>query len=61
MHRQNIDAYHNPDARTYEDKRAVVSLDQTLATSNAENQEDAANGVHASALSIMGHCIGYCA
>ncbi|XP_040117276.1 centrosome and spindle pole-associated protein 1 isoform X10 [Oryx dammah] len=43
MHRQNIDAYHNPDARTYEDKRAVVSLDQTLATSNAENQEDAAN------------------
>ncbi|XP_044784649.2 centrosome and spindle pole-associated protein 1 isoform X9 [Bubalus bubalis] len=43
MHRQNIDAYHNPDARTYEDKRAVVSLDQNLATSNAENQEDAAN------------------
>ena len=43
MHRQNIDAYHNPDARAYEDKRAVVSLDQTLATSNAENQEDAAN------------------
>ncbi|XP_065759574.1 centrosome and spindle pole-associated protein 1 isoform X10 [Muntiacus reevesi] len=43
MHRQNIDAYHNPDARTYEDKRAVVSLDQNLATSNAENQEDASN------------------
>ncbi|MXQ91876.1 hypothetical protein E5288_WYG019621 [Bos mutus] len=43
MHRQNIDAYHNPDARAYEDKRAVVSLDQNLATSNAENQEDAAN------------------
>ncbi|XP_061294894.1 centrosome and spindle pole-associated protein 1 isoform X9 [Bos javanicus] len=42
MHRQNIDAYHNPDARAYEDKRAVVSLDQNLATSNAENQ-DAAN------------------
>uniref|UniRef100_A0A0D9RNE6 Centrosome and spindle pole associated protein 1 n=1 Tax=Chlorocebus sabaeus TaxID=60711 RepID=A0A0D9RNE6_CHLSB len=43
MHRQNIDAYHNPDARTYEDKRAVVSLDPNLATSNAENLEDAAN------------------
>ncbi|XP_036854081.2 centrosome and spindle pole-associated protein 1 isoform X12 [Manis javanica] len=43
MHRQNIDAYHNPDARTYEDKRAVVSLDQDLATSSAENLEDSAN------------------
>ncbi|XP_051015225.1 centrosome and spindle pole-associated protein 1 isoform X18 [Acomys russatus] len=42
MHRQNIDAYHNPDARTHEDKRAVVSIDQNLATS-AENLEDAAN------------------
>ena len=43
MHRQNIDAYHNPDARTHEDKRAVVSLDQNLATTNAENLEDSAN------------------
>ncbi|XP_051826046.1 centrosome and spindle pole-associated protein 1 isoform X7 [Antechinus flavipes] len=43
MHRQNIDAYHNPDARTHEDKRAVVSLDQNLATTNAENLEDPAN------------------
>ncbi|XP_006150524.1 centrosome and spindle pole-associated protein 1 [Tupaia chinensis] len=43
MHRQNVDAYHNPDARTYEDKRAVVSLDRNLATSNAENLEDSAN------------------
>ncbi|XP_023373313.1 centrosome and spindle pole-associated protein 1 isoform X2 [Otolemur garnettii] len=43
MHRQNIDAYHNPDARSHEDKRAVVSLDQNLATSNAENLEDSAN------------------
>ncbi|ERE86122.1 centrosome and spindle pole associated protein 1 [Cricetulus griseus] len=43
MHRQNIDAYHNPDARTCEDKRAVVSIDQNLATSNAENLEDSAN------------------
>lgn len=43
MHRQNIDAYHNPDARTYEDKRAVVSLDQDLATLSAENLEDSAN------------------
>ncbi|XP_053785350.1 centrosome and spindle pole-associated protein 1 isoform X8 [Desmodus rotundus] len=43
MHRQNIDAYHNPDARPYEDKRAVVSLEQNLATSNAENLEDSAN------------------
>lgn len=43
MHRQNIDAYHNPDARTYEDKRAVLSLDQNLATSNAENLEDSTN------------------
>ncbi|KAM5281603.1 centrosome and spindle pole-associated protein 1 isoform 2-T2 [Ctenodactylus gundi] len=45
MHRQNIDAYHNPDARTYEDKRAVVSLNQNLATSNAENLEDSANNI----------------
>lgn len=43
MHRQNIDAYHNPDARPYEDKRAVVSLDQNLATSSAESLEDSAN------------------
>lgn len=43
MHRQNVDAYHNPDARTYEDKRAVVTLDQNLATSNAENLEDSTN------------------
>ncbi|XP_075405719.1 centrosome and spindle pole-associated protein 1 isoform X3 [Tenrec ecaudatus] len=43
MHRQNIDAYHNPDARTHEDKRAVVSLEPNLATSNAENLEDSAN------------------
>ncbi|XP_028625553.1 centrosome and spindle pole-associated protein 1 isoform X4 [Grammomys surdaster] len=43
MHRQNIDAYHNPDARAYEDKRDVVSIDQNLATSNAENLEDSAN------------------
>ncbi|XP_040597381.1 centrosome and spindle pole-associated protein 1 isoform X3 [Mesocricetus auratus] len=43
MHRQNIDAYHNPDARTYEDKRAVVSIAPNLATSNAENLEDSAN------------------
>ncbi|KAL6050667.1 hypothetical protein STEG23_014067, partial [Scotinomys teguina] len=43
MHKQNRDAYHNPDARTHEDKRAVVSIDQNLATSNAENLEDSAN------------------
>ncbi|XP_006880504.1 PREDICTED: centrosome and spindle pole-associated protein 1 [Elephantulus edwardii] len=43
MHRQNIDAYHNPDARPHEDKRAVVSLEQNLATSNAETLEDSAN------------------
>ncbi|CAH6777295.1 Cspp1 [Phodopus roborovskii] len=43
MHRQNIDAYHNPDARTYEDKRAVVAVDQKLATSSAENLEDSAD------------------
>ncbi|XP_077607899.1 centrosome and spindle pole-associated protein 1 isoform X9 [Crocuta crocuta] len=43
MHRQNIDAYHNPGVRTYEDKKAVVSLDQNLATSHAENLEDSAN------------------
>lgn len=43
MHKQNIDAYHNPDARPCEDKRAVVSVDQNLATANAENLEDSAN------------------
>ncbi|KAL1775619.1 centrosome and spindle pole-associated protein 1 isoform X1 [Sigmodon hispidus] len=43
MHRQNVDAYHNPDARACDDKRAVVSIDQNLATSNAENLEDSAD------------------
>lgn len=43
MHRQNIDAYHNPDARAYEDKRAVVSIDQKLAASDAGNLEDPAD------------------
>ncbi|KAH0617657.1 hypothetical protein JD844_016118 [Phrynosoma platyrhinos] len=27
MHKQNEDAYHNPEARVYEDKRAIVSVD----------------------------------
>lgn len=43
MHRQNLDAYHNPDAKISEDKRTVVSLDKNLATSNAENLEDSAS------------------
>lgn len=43
MHRQNVDASHNPDARPCEDQRAVVSLDQNLATSNAESLEDSAD------------------
>nr|XP_033789247.1 centrosome and spindle pole-associated protein 1 isoform X2 [Geotrypetes seraphini] len=39
MHKQNEDAYHNPDARAYEDKRAVVSVDLSLANPRVENLE----------------------
>ncbi|XP_029447284.1 centrosome and spindle pole-associated protein 1 isoform X3 [Rhinatrema bivittatum] len=45
MHKQNEDAYHNPDARAYEDKRAVVSVDLSLATPRIENLEATANKI----------------
>ncbi|KAM8811034.1 centrosome and spindle pole-associated protein 1 [Eudromia elegans] len=39
MHKQNEDAYHNPEARLYEDKRAIVSVDLSLASPRPENAE----------------------
>ncbi|XP_030071137.1 centrosome and spindle pole-associated protein 1 isoform X2 [Microcaecilia unicolor] len=45
MHKQNEDAYHNPDARAYEDKRAVVSVDLSLATPRIENLEASTNKI----------------
>ncbi|XP_069076392.1 centrosome and spindle pole-associated protein 1 isoform X2 [Pleurodeles waltl] len=37
MHRLNEDAYQNPDAKSYNDRRAIVSVDQSLATPRVEN------------------------
>ncbi|KAM6410095.1 centrosome and spindle pole-associated protein 1 isoform 3-T3 [Pluvialis apricaria] len=45
MHKQNEDAYHNPEARLYEDKRAVVSVDLSLASSRPENTEASTNKI----------------
>ncbi|NXV78425.1 CSPP1 protein, partial [Atlantisia rogersi] len=39
MHKQNENAYHNPQARLNEDKRAVVSVDPSLASQRPENTE----------------------
>ncbi|XP_025066019.1 centrosome and spindle pole-associated protein 1 isoform X6 [Alligator sinensis] len=39
MHKQNEDAYHNPEGRPYEDKRAIVSFDLGLPSSRPENAE----------------------
>ncbi|KAM6281293.1 centrosome and spindle pole-associated protein 1 [Porphyrio hochstetteri] len=39
MHKQNENAYHNPQARLNEDKRAVVSVDPSLASPRPENTE----------------------
>ncbi|NXB23666.1 CSPP1 protein, partial [Rhagologus leucostigma] len=41
MHKRNEEAYHNPEARLYEDKRAIVDL--TLASSRPENSEASTN------------------
>ncbi|XP_058030286.1 centrosome and spindle pole-associated protein 1 isoform X2 [Ahaetulla prasina] len=43
MHKQNEDAYHNPEARVYEDKRAVVSVDLSLASPRLENTDESTN------------------
>ncbi|XP_062426291.1 centrosome and spindle pole-associated protein 1 isoform X2 [Rhea pennata] len=45
MHKQNEDAYHNPEARLYEDKRAIVSLDLSLASPRPENTEASTNKI----------------
>ncbi|XP_075272155.1 centrosome and spindle pole-associated protein 1 isoform X3 [Opisthocomus hoazin] len=45
MHKQNEDALHNPEARLYEDKRAVVSVDQSLASLRPENTEASTNKI----------------
>ncbi|NWX37834.1 CSPP1 protein, partial [Notiomystis cincta] len=43
MHKRNEEAYHNPEARLYEDKRAIVDL--SLASSRPENSEATANKI----------------
>ncbi|XP_053875040.1 centrosome and spindle pole-associated protein 1 isoform X5 [Malaclemys terrapin pileata] len=45
MHKQNEDAYHNPEARHYQDKRAIVSVDQSLASPRPENPEASTNKI----------------
>ncbi|NXS53785.1 CSPP1 protein, partial [Brachypteracias leptosomus] len=43
MHKQNEDAYHNPGARLHEDKRALVTVDLSLASPGPENAEASTN------------------
>ncbi|XP_026547659.1 centrosome and spindle pole-associated protein 1 [Notechis scutatus] len=43
MHKQNEDAYHNPEAQVYEDKRAIVSVDLSLASPKLENTDESTN------------------
>ncbi|KFZ58219.1 Centrosome and spindle pole-associated protein 1, partial [Antrostomus carolinensis] len=45
MHKRNEDAYHNPEARLYEDKRAIVSVDLSLASPRPENTEASTNKI----------------
>ncbi|XP_034618941.1 centrosome and spindle pole-associated protein 1 isoform X4 [Trachemys scripta elegans] len=45
MHKQNEDAYHNPEARHYQDKRAILSVDQSLASPRPENTEASTNKI----------------
>ncbi|XP_021244273.1 centrosome and spindle pole-associated protein 1 isoform X5 [Numida meleagris] len=45
MHKQNEDAYHNPEARLYEDKRAIVSVDLSLASPRPENAGASTNKI----------------
>ncbi|NXA89548.1 CSPP1 protein, partial [Melanocharis versteri] len=43
MHKRNEEAYHNPEPRLYEDKRAIVDL--SLASSRPENSEASTNKI----------------
>ncbi|NXF15951.1 CSPP1 protein, partial [Rhodinocichla rosea] len=43
MHKRNEEAYHNPEPRPYEDKRAIVDLN--LASSRPENSEASTNKI----------------
>ncbi|XP_042321146.1 centrosome and spindle pole-associated protein 1 isoform X3 [Sceloporus undulatus] len=45
MHKQNEDAYHNPEARVYEDKMAIASVDPGLASPSLENTDDSTNKI----------------
>ncbi|XP_050174374.1 centrosome and spindle pole-associated protein 1 isoform X3 [Myiozetetes cayanensis] len=45
MHKQNEDAYLNPEARLYEDKRALITVDLSLASSRPENTEASTNKI----------------
>lgn len=55
MHKQNEDAYHNPEAQVYEDKRAIVSVDLSLASPRLENADESTNktaGLNANIFSV---------
>ncbi|NXO39452.1 CSPP1 protein, partial [Locustella ochotensis] len=43
MHRRNEESYHNPEARLYEDKRAIVDL--SLTSTRPENSEASTNKI----------------
>uniref|UniRef100_A0A8D2ISC6 Centrosome and spindle pole associated protein 1 n=1 Tax=Varanus komodoensis TaxID=61221 RepID=A0A8D2ISC6_VARKO len=45
MHKQNEDAYHNPDAQAHEDKRAIISVDLSLASPKLENTDESTNKI----------------
>ncbi|XP_065485443.1 centrosome and spindle pole-associated protein 1 isoform X2 [Caloenas nicobarica] len=45
MHKQNEDAFHKPETRLYEDKRAIVSVDLSLASPRPENTEASTNKI----------------
>ncbi|KAM6350093.1 centrosome and spindle pole-associated protein 1 [Podargus strigoides] len=45
MHKKNEDAYRNPEARLCEDKKAIVSVDLSLASPRPENTEASTNKI----------------
>lgn len=59
MHKQNEDAYHNPESRVYEDKRAIVSVDLSLASPRHENTDESTNklaGLKNTVFSVVNVC-----
>nr|XP_025044685.1 centrosome and spindle pole-associated protein 1 [Pelodiscus sinensis] len=45
MHKQNEDAYHNPESRHYQDKRGLVSVDQSFASPRPGNTGASTNKI----------------